>query len=55
MDKISAGKVSVCKRSLHENNDWYAGLNEELALQHLYRSLDLLAEQKAHLETALFA
>jgi transposase len=54
MDKISAGKVSVCKRSLHENNDWYAGLNEELALQHLYRSLDLLAEHKAELETALF-
>jgi transposase len=42
------------KRSLHENKAWYAGLNEELGLQHLYRSLDLLAEQKAHLETALF-
>jgi transposase len=42
------------KRSLYENKHWYAGLNEELALQHLYRSLDLLAEHKAHLETALF-
>jgi transposase len=42
------------KRSLHEHKAWYAGLNDELALQHLYRSLDLLAEHKAHLETALF-
>ncbi len=42
------------KRCLHENKDWYAGLNEDLALQHLYRSLDLLAEHKPQLETALF-
>jgi transposase len=42
------------KRSLHENKEWYAGLNEDLALQHLYRALDLLAEHKAQLETALF-
>jgi transposase len=42
------------KRSLYEHKDWYAGLNEELALQHLYRSLDLLAEHKSDLETALF-
>jgi transposase len=42
------------KRSLYEHKDWYAGLNEELALQHLYRALDLLAEHKSELETALF-
>jgi transposase len=42
------------KRNLYANKDWYMGLNEELALQHLYRSLDLLAEHKSALETALF-
>jgi transposase len=42
------------KQSLHEKKDWYAGLHDDLALQHLYRSLDLLAEQKVPLETALF-
>jgi transposase len=42
------------KRSLQENKHWYAGLTEELELQHLYRALDLLAEHKEQLETALY-
>ncbi len=42
------------KHDFFLNKDWYTGLNGDLALHHLYRSLDLLAEHKAHLETALF-
>jgi len=42
------------KRALHENKGTYAGLNNGLQLQHLYRSLDLLAEHKSRLETFLF-
>ena len=42
------------KRDFFLHKDWYAGLNGDLALHHLYRSLDLLAEHKPQLETALF-
>jgi len=42
------------KRALHENKGWYAGLCDELQLQHLYRSLDLLAKHKSKLEALIF-
>ena len=42
------------KRALEENKDWYSGLNEDLQLPHLYRSLDLLAEHKDQLESLLY-
>ena len=42
------------KRALHAHKDWYAGLNDDLQLHHLYRSLDLLAGHKSRLETLIF-
>ena len=42
------------KRDFFLNQDWYSGLTDGVKLQHLYRSLDLLAEHKPELETALF-
>ncbi len=36
------------------NKDWYCGLAPDVALQHLYRSLDLLAADKDLLEAFLF-
>ena len=42
------------KRDFFLNRDWYSGLSNGIELHHLYRSLDLLAEHKADVETALF-
>jgi transposase len=42
------------KRDFFLHKGWYAGLNNDLTLHHLYRSLDLLAEHKSQLETALY-
>jgi len=42
------------KRDFFLNQDWYSGLSDGIELHHLYRSLDLLAEHKADVETALF-
>ena len=42
------------KRDFYQNQGWYSGLTAGIELQHLYRSLDLLAEHKAELELLLF-
>ena len=42
------------KRKTYQKQNRYAGLYGEVSLNHIYRSLDILAEGKEHLEDALF-
>jgi transposase len=42
------------KLALMENKDEYFDINDELQLNHIYRSLDILAENKIAIEEALF-
>lgn len=45
---------SSSKLALFNQKDQYAGLNEELKLQHLYKALDILALNKENIEEKLF-
>ena len=42
------------KLALVENREEYFGINDELQLNHIYRSLDILADNKIAIEEALF-
>ncbi len=43
------------KLALFNNKDDYFNLNDKLNINHIYRSLDILADKKIEIEEALFA